>query len=285
MADDEHSDSGHSGRGHSEREHRDDKHRDDEHHADQHRRRWYRLTQSSAARGAATWVGDRRAVIAVWMGVALVLLGMAGFLGVLDAVRELDDLAALDEPVLTALAEGRSEVLTVVLSVITTISGVVVLPILVLAGCLAWGFARGRWWQAGLLAGAMVVSTIVSVTLKRVIARPRPPVDTMTGAGIEESYSFPSGHTIGAATFLLVAGYLLWVARPTWRSLLRWVLLVTAGVFAVALSRLYLGYHFVTDVVASMALALAVLGLVVVVDRRRAARAASVQASDASPPG
>jgi len=41
----------------------------------------------------------------------------------------------------------------------------------------------------------MVASTIVSVTLKRVIARPRPPVDAMTGAGNEESYSPPLGHT------------------------------------------------------------------------------------------
>ncbi|MDQ2624408.1 MAG: phosphatase PAP2 family protein [Actinomycetota bacterium] len=218
----------------------------------------------------------------MWIGLALIVLGTAGFFVVLDAVRDRDDLAALDEPVLAALAEGRSEVLTTVLTVITTISGTTVLPALVLAGTLAWGFVRGRWWQAGLLAGAMVLSTIVSVALKRVVARPRPPVDTMTGAGIETSYSFPSGHTIGAATLLLVAGYLVWVAKPAWGSLLRWVGIIVLGILAVALSRLYLGYHFVTDVVASVALAVAVLGVVVVVDRRRAVRAAKVTTVDAA---
>jgi undecaprenyl-diphosphatase len=120
----------------------------------------------------------------------------------------------------------------------------------------------------------MVAATLVSVTIKAVVARPRPPVDSMTVAGVETTYSFPSGHTIGTATFLLVLGYLAWVRHPAGRALVLWVLGVVAGVLVVALSRLYLGYHFVTDVVASVALAVAVLGGVVVVDRRRAVRAA-----------
>lgn len=234
---------------------------------------------------ASRWLSEHGARAAVWVGVVLIVVGAASFLGVLDAVRDVDDLAELDEPVLTALVEGRSEVLTAVLTVITTISGTTVLPVIVLLSALAWGLWRKRWWQAGLLAGAMIVSTIVSVTLKRIVARPRPPVDTMTGAGIESTYSFPSGHTIGAATLLLVAGYLVWVVRPTIGSLLRWLAIIVLGILAVGLSRLYLGYHFVTDVAASVALAIAVLGGVVVVDRRRASRAAAVAAASANEVG
>lgn len=237
----------------------------------------------SWARAVSGWLGERGARVAVWVGFVLVALGTAGFIGVLDAVRDADDLAALDEPVLTALAEGRSELLTAVLTVITTIAGTTVLPVLVLLSALAWGLLRKRWWQAGLLAGAMVASTLVSVAIKRIVARPRPPVDTMTGAGIETTYSFPSGHTIGAATLLLVAGYLAWVARPTIGSLLRWLAIIVLGILVVALSRLYLGYHFVTDVAASVALAVAVLGGVVIVDRRRAARAAKATTAPAVP--
>ena len=120
-----------------------------------------------------------------------------------------------------------------------------------------------------LLAGGGVV---VGLTMNHLVGRERPVPDAWAGAA--GGPSFPSGHTIGAATFLLVLGYLLWVRRPTVPSLLGWGLTVATGVGLVALSRLYLGYHFVTDVVASMALALAVLGVVVVLDRRRAARAA-----------
>lgn len=242
-----------------------------------------RARENVADRARAAWV-HRRAVVAqvrdhggqlaAVVGLLLVVLGVAGFIGVYDAVLENDDLAELDTPVLEGLAGARSAGLTVALTVVTTVSGPEVLPAVVVVGALAWGFVARRWWQAALLAGAMVVSTVVSVAIKGIVARPRPPLDTLAVAGAETTYSFPSGHTIGAATFLLVVAYLSWVRRPRVRSLLVWAVVVAVGVGLVALSRLYLGYHFVTDVVASTALALAVLGAVVVVDRRRATRAA-----------
>lgn len=231
------------------------------------------------------WVVDRGPQVAIVIGLLLVVLGTAGFLGVFDAVQENDDLAALDRPVLQGLAEARSEPVTVVLTVITTVTGPEVLPVLVLVGTLTWGLWRKQWWQAGLLAGAMIVSTLVSVTIKNAVARPRPPVDTMTVAGVETTYSFPSGHTIGTATLLLVVGYLAWIRRPRVASLVLWFVVIVVGILVVALSRLYLGYHFVTDVVASMALAVAVLGGVVVVDRRRAVRAARVTRATAQADG
>ena len=223
------------------------------------------------------WAGrasTKGSEIAVGAGLALVVLGTAGFLGVFDAVRENDDLATLDQPVLEALAAGRGPGLTAVMAAVSTATGPRVLPVLVLIGCLAWGYVGRSWWQPILLMSAMAVSALVSVTLKAVIARPRPPLDTMDVAGSESTYSFPSGHTIGAATLLLVVGYLLWVRAPAVRSLVVWIAAAGIGTLVVALSRLYLGYHFVTDVVASVMLATAVLGGVVVIDRRRAARAA-----------
>ncbi|WP_182113475.1 MULTISPECIES: phosphatase PAP2 family protein [unclassified Actinotalea] len=228
--------------------------------------------------GRRTWVTDHGPQVAIVVGLLLVVLGTAGFFGVFDAVQERDDLAELDTPVLEGLAQARSAPVTAVLTVITTVTGPEILPVLVLVGTLTWGFWRKQWWQAGLLAGAMIASTLVSVLIKSAVARPRPPVDTMVEAGVETTYSFPSGHTIGTATLLLVVGYLAWIREPRVASLVRWFLGVVLGVAVVALSRLYLGYHFVTDVVASVALAVAVLGGVVVVDRRRAARAARVTA-------
>lgn len=237
------------------------------------------------ARGGV--VGERAAQLAAGIGLVLVVLGVAGFLGVLDAVRESDDLAALDTPVLEGLATVRSAALTAVLVAVTTVSGPVVLPVVVLVAALAWGLVAHRWWQAALLAGAMVVSTVVSVTLKAVVARPRPPLDSMHVPGSETTYSFPSGHTIGTATLLLVVAYLAWVRRPRVRSLVLWGAVAVAGVALVALSRLYLGYHFVTDVAASAALAVAVLGAVVVLDRRRAVLAArrAAREGDGETPG
>jgi len=227
-------------------------------------------------RGGAGWYRDNGPRLAVVVGMVLVVLGVAGFLGVFDAVQEGDDLAAVDEPVLRGLAAARSDVLTFVLVAVSTVTGPVVLPVVVVAAALLWGLVGRTWWQASLLAGAMVLSTVVSLAVKSGVGRERPPLDLMHVPGSETTYSFPSGHTIGTATFLLVGGYLLWVRRPTVRRLVGGLVAVVGGTLVVAGSRLYLGYHFVTDVVASMALAVAVLGVVVAVDRERAVRAKRV---------
>src|SRR5665648_422571 len=146
--------------------------------------------------------GERGAQFAVLAGILLVVLGVGVFIGVLDAVREVDDIAALDEPVLRALTSVRSPVATAVLTAITTVAGPVVLPVVVLVGALVWALVGKARWQASLLAGAMVVSTAVSLTVKAVVARPRPPLGTMTAAGVQSTYSFPSGHTIAPASRL-----------------------------------------------------------------------------------
>ena len=222
--------------------------------------------------------GPRRAVL---VGAVLVVVGVAGFLGVLDSVRENDDLAVVDRPVLNALVAARSHPFTAVMTAVSLVTGPMVLPALVLLGAIAWGVIGKQRWQALLLAGSMIASTVVSTTIKTIVHRPRPPLDTMTVAGAETTYSFPSGHTIGTATLLLVVGYLAWIRHPAVKSLVLWLIAIAVGTSVVALSRLYLGYHFVTDVTASVALALAVLGGVVMIDRHRAVRAARVTAAKA----
>ena len=211
---------------------------------------------------------------AVALGLLLVVAGAAVFAAMLDAVSEGDDLAEADRPVLRALVAARSEPVTRLLTGVSLVTGPTVLPVLVLAAAVVWGLRVRSWWQPVLLAGAMLASTALSLAFKAVVGRPRPPLDAMSVPGSEATYSFPSGHTVGTATFLLVAGYLLWIRRPRIRSLVVSAAAAALGIALVAGSRLYLGYHFVTDVVAGAGVGLAVLGGVVVVDRRRAVRAA-----------
>lgn len=213
-------------------------------------------------------------VALAWPGVALVVLGVLGFVALLDAVRDRDDLWQLDEPLLEWLVAHRTPAATAVLTVVTDLFGPFVLPLLVAVGCVVWARRSGTWWEPGLLAGAMVLATLASTVLKALIARPRPSDESMVVAGVERSFSFPSGHTIGAATLVLVGGYLVWHRHHSGRLLAGWVLASVVVVGAVAGSRLYLGYHFLTDVLAGVCLAVAVLGVVVVVSRLHDASAA-----------
>ncbi len=115
---------------------------------------------------------------------------------------------------------------------------------------------------------------LVNVLLKYIFHRARPgfddPLVTLS------TYSFPSGHASGAALFYgLLAAYLVCtVGRPILRAA---VLCAAAAMVAlVALSRVYLGAHYLSDVLAGVAFALAWLAVCITAvstfRRRRAAR-------------
>jgi undecaprenyl-diphosphatase len=130
-----------------------------------------------------------------------------------------------------------------------------------------WAKVSGAWRDPLLLVLAMVMSTLIAVVVKGIVARPRPADDLQVMPGLETSYSFPSGHTTGAATLVLVTGYLLWRHRRGFRSLAVWAAASAVIVILVGGSRLYLGYHFVTDVLAGACLGVVTLGMVVAVSR------------------
>jgi membrane-associated phospholipid phosphatase len=98
---------------------------------------------------------------------------------------------------------------------------------------------------AVLYPAAVLSGLILNVALKVAIGRPRPPV-SLTGTSLE---SFPSGHTIQAVIMLgmLPPAILVLTGR-------RWIAVVVAGLaalgaVAVAISRVGLGAHWVSDVV------------------------------------
>ncbi|MDN4483830.1 phosphatase PAP2 family protein [Demequina lignilytica] len=210
------------------------------------------------------------AVTALWPGVLLLALGIGGFLVALDWVREQEDLFLLDQPLLEYLSQNRTPGLTAFFEVVTTIFGPVVLPIVVAVIALIWWRVSRSWWHPVLLVGAMILSTVLGMGLKIAVGRARPEDVFMLIPGFETSYSFPSGHTIGATTFVLVVSYLLLHedSDATWRLAL-WSVGAVLIIALVALSRLYLGYHFLTDVLAGACVGVAVLGVVVAVERWR----------------
>lgn len=233
-----------------------------------------RRREALAERARRAWAAHPLAA-AVLPGLVLVAAGLLGFAVMLDSVREADDFTVLDEPVLGWLVAHRTPALTATLLAITFVTGPVVLPAVVAVGALAWGLAAREWWRPVLLVGAMATSGLLGLAVKSGVGRPRPPAATQLVPGAETTFSFPSGHTIGTATLCLVGGYLLWSRRPSVSGLVAWGFTTAVLTGAVGLSRLYLGYHFLTDVLAAAALAVAVLGGVVAVDRMHLLRSRS----------
>ncbi len=114
-------------------------------------------------------------------------------------------------------------------------------------------FARRRWWivLTGWVA-AFVGGGALDYTLKRIIRRPRP-------VGAERflhdaTFSFPSGHSMGALIgFGMFAYVLIEFWPPAGRHRVLVVTLSSVMIVLVGLSRLYLGVHYPTDVVAGFA--------------------------------
>jgi len=195
---------------------------------------------------------------------AMVVVSATATGWLLDGVREGGDLSLWDGPTLHWLVGHRDATATVAMTTITAIgsevvtSAIAALVVVLLA-------VRRRRVEAFLLAAALGSAEAISLVLKHAVGRLRPPASAVLGP-VEHTLSFPSGHTIGMATFTLALAYLWWRARPVRaRAWLGWGV-ATLMTTWMAASRLYLGDHWLTDVVASIVLSWGVVATVVLVD-------------------
>lgn len=134
-------------------------------------------------------------------------------------------------------------------------------------------FAK-RWFEAMLLASSLATATLLVYVLKAMVGRARPDLwDTQWYWGS----SFPSGHTLSTAALSTAAA--LCVARgwPRGGDAAMWAAMLWTGL--VALSRLVLGVHWPSDVLAALCMgAFIPLLISVLFDRHRADVSTSVAA-------
>lgn len=131
-------------------------------------------------------------------------------------------------------------------------------------------FAKLKWRRAALwLTVAMVGSLVLDLTLKYIYHRTRP---TAYFGMAPHSYSFPSGHAMCSFCFYgVLAGLLSARTKPLVWRLLIWIA-AAALVIAIGLSRIYLGVHYPSDVVAGYLAAAVWVGTIIVLDHVRKLR-------------
>ena len=124
------------------------------------------------------------------------------------------------------------------------------------------------FWLAGYRAEASCsvaagAANMLAETIKHVIARPRPEATWLTSSRVHGGQSFPSGHVLFYVTFF---GFLAYVTYAQFkRGLLRTTLLWIFGLLMVLVgpSRIWMGQHWASDVLASYTLGFACLVLLI----------------------
>ena len=200
-------------------------------------------------------------VIAVAGGVLAVLATVASA-ELYDGVEEREGLSVLDRPVLDWVVTWRTPGLDDAVTAYTDLGSTrfMVPLVLVAAGLLWW------WWRrptpAILLAIAAAGSLLMTVVGKHLVGRVRPPQD-LAVPPYETSPSFPSGHTLNSWVLWILIGYLVAVRTTSRRLTVLAPLLAVLLALAMGLSRVYLGHHWLTDVLVGWTLGTAWLAVLV----------------------
>ena len=200
----------------------------------------------------------------VGIGIAAVATWVAS--EVYDAVRESDDVAVLDRPVLDWMIAHRTPALDQGVTWWTDIAGTIGMPIVAVLFLVGLTIQRRAWTPLVLLVAASAGSLAMTIAGKDLIGRARPPLSDAVPP-YEHSPSFPSGHTLNATVVVGTIVYLLLLRQS--RVVTRvWTIVVgTLFVLSVGVSRVFLGHHWTTDVLAAWALGLAWLALVITAHR------------------
>ncbi|WP_258064486.1 phosphatase PAP2 family protein [Arthrobacter sp. ZGTC131] len=216
-----------------------------------------------AVRGTSNFLGPYGPPVLALLPGAAIIAGMtAAFARVCESVLGGDGVAQLDHPALVAGKSLRSPAMDLIVTAYAYIGDTVGMLLLTLAATIALTISRRTWTPAILILIAGTGSLLMTIAGKRLIGRTRPaPADAVPP--FDYSPSFPSGHSLNSVVIVGIIAYLLVPRLKRTRS--RVLTLCAAAMFAVTmgLSGVYLGHHWLTDVLGAGALGAAWLALII----------------------
>ena len=164
-------------------------------------------------------------------------------------------LVSFDQPIQTAIRGDLPETLTLLFRAITHLIDIPVIISWVLI--VAFVFYRKQWkMESYLMLGNLTLAGILIVTFKNIYQRPRPEILHLVE---EKGFSFPSGHslavTIMVGTLIVILSHR--IKNSAWRKVVQ--ILLSLYLVSVLVSRVYLGVHYPSDVIASLCVGLGVL--------------------------
>ena len=166
-----------------------------------------------------------------------------------------EQLIPFDSSIQIAIRGDLPAILTTIFRGITRL---IDLPIVISWAILLTAIFYLKKWKSEslLVAGNLSLAGILIVSLKHLYQRPRPDILHLVE---EKGFSFPSGHSL--AVTLLIGSLIIIVGQRVKDRTVRLILQISLGIYLVSviISRVYLGVHYPSDVLASLCLGLGIL--------------------------
>ena len=166
-----------------------------------------------------------------------------------------DMLIGFDQPIQTAIRGDLPDFLTILFRTITHLIDIPVIITWVLI--VAFIFYRKQWkLESYLMLGNLTLAGILIVTFKNIYQRPRPEILHLVE---EKDFSFPSGHSLAVTIMVgtLIVIFSQRIKDQLWKRIVQ--ILLEFYLLSVLVSRVYLGVHYPSDVLASLCVGLGVL--------------------------
>lgn len=173
-----------------------------------------------------------------------------------ESVSDQEGISAFDLPVLEWMVLHRTDAATILAQSTSLIADVVGSTILAILAIIALCWWRRSWTPLVVIGVGMAGSVTATVFGKQAVGRLRPP-EALAVPPIPTSPAFPSGHALNATVLACLIAYLVALtARRVWVT---WVAAAAALAYiaGVGWSRVYLGHHWLTDVLMGWTLGIA----------------------------
>lgn len=157
------------------------------------------------------------------------------------------ELNAFDEAIINWFKSIENATLDQIMIFVTELGSVWFLTVCTIAAIIGlWVTARDKWGILFLLIG-IGGGGLLTTLLKHLYARGRPSINPEIDA---IGYSFPSGHSMGSLIFYGFIAYL--IVRSISKRYFKWLVILVAGLLVlwIGSTRIYLGAHYPSDVLA-----------------------------------
>jgi len=196
----------------------------------------------------------------IFIGIMAVLGSLYIFLEFVDEIAE-NEIVTFDTIITNFIISFRSPEMTEVMKWITFLGGQYFLTgAIILTILLLW---RKHRKDAFLFGFIFLFGVGLNFLLKEIFQRARP-IDSLI---TELHYSFPSGHAMNSTVFYIALCYFIFrnIKNRTWGFV--WTLLAGIVVVLICISRVYLGVHYPSDVIAGVVAGLCWFALVLLVEK------------------